>query len=382
MRADPMLIRHPTRAGNFPAPNPDVTKVENGYMNKAATLESGISSLSLMNDFPTRPAYGTRGKPVVLWANYFELTPSDNLVLHRYHVSVSPEAKGRKLKRIFELLLQEATLTGSTTDFKSLLICRTQIEDIEIEVAYRAEFEDDPQPNTRPYRIKIQHTGQLEVSGLLEHIRSTQPNANFRNERQLQIVQALNVLLGHYAQSSPTMTTIAGNKHFPFGVKHVEFDLSAGLSALRGYFRSVRLGTARMLVNINVSHGVFYKPGPLVDLIHAFSNAYGRNAYQLEKFLKKVRVETTHLPVKKNKAGESIPRVKTIFALATTNDGVSLPYPPQVGKFAAGPKEVKFWLDSPAQTTTSGAKKAKDSTKSQTGYISVYDFFRTCTVYP
>lgn len=62
-----------------------------------------------------------------------------------------------------------------------------------------------------------------------------------------------------------------------------------------------------MLVNINVSHAVFFKPGPLVDLIDAFAKAYGRNSWQLERFLKKVRVETTHhLPVKKNKAVESI----------------------------------------------------------------------------
>jgi eukaryotic translation initiation factor 2C len=351
-------------------------------MKQAATLQGGMSGLSFMNNFPTRPAYGTQGKPVVLWANYFVLNPSNNLVLHRYHVSVTPEAKGRKLKRVFELLLQEATLTGSVTDYKSLLICRNKIEDMEIDVAYRSEFEDDPQPNTRPYRVKIQNTGQLDVSELLEHIGSTQANTNFRPERQLQIVQALNVLLAHYPQSSPTMTTIASNKHFSFGVRHVEFDLGAGLSALRGYFRSVRLGTARMLVNVNVSHAVFYKPGPLVDLINAFANAYGRNVYQLEKFLKKVRVETTHLPVKKNKAGERIPRVKTIFALATTNDGFSLPHPPQIGKFAASPKEVKFWLDSPDQTPKSRAKKAKDSTKSPTGYISVYDFFKTSTQCP
>lgn len=336
-----------------------------------------MTSLSLGDEFPRRPAYGTRGKPVVLWANYFGLTLSEGLVLYRYHVSVSPEAKGRKLKRVFELLNQEPPLTGFVTDFKSLLIGNRKVDDMEIEVAYRAEFEDDPQPNTRPYRINIQFTGQMEVSALLDQVKLAQADPNFRPERQEQIIQSLNILLGYYPQSNPDTSTIAGNKHFLFGTRPVQFDLGGGLSALRGYFRSVRLGTARMLININVSHAVFYKPGPLLDLIDTFAKTYGKNSFQLDKFLKKVRVETTHLPTRRNKAGEKIPRIKTIAALANTNDGHSLPHPPQVSKFAANPKEVKFWLDTSAQKTS-----AKPGASSFTGYISVYDYFKRCTLCP
>lgn len=347
-------------------------------MKQQTTVGGGISTLTLKDDFPPRPAYGTRGKPVVLWANYFELTPARGLVLYRYHVSVTPEAKGRKLKRVFELLIQEAALVGSVTDFKSLLVNRNKFEDMEIEVPYRSDFEDDPQLNTRPYRVKIQGTGQIEVSALLDHVQSTQADPNFRPEKRDQIIQTLNILLGYYPQTNTSMATIASNKHFSFGIRSIQVDLGGGLSALRGYFRSVRLGTARMLVNINVSHAVFFKPGPLVDLIDAFAKAYGRNSWQLERFLKKVRVETTHLPIKKNRAGEKVPRIKTIFALANTNDGHSLPHPPQIAKFAAGPEDVKFWLDAADQSTSkkSSAKKAKDSTKSHAGYISVYDFFK------
>jgi hypothetical protein len=81
--------------------------------------------------------------------------------------------RGRKLKRVFELLIQEPALTGSVTDFKSLLVNQNKIEDMEIEVAYRSEFEDEPQPNARPYRVKIQGTGYVEVSVLLGYIKST-----------------------------------------------------------------------------------------------------------------------------------------------------------------------------------------------------------------
>jgi len=114
-----------------------------------------------------------------------------------------------------------------------------------------------------------------------------------------------------------------------------------------------------------------------------------------------------HLGEKKNKAGESIPRVKTIFGLATKDDGQSLEHPPQFPNlranpnqiFGAGPKDVEFFLSdssgAPSSSSTGQAagtpgskKKGKgkkggassrgpDQTPPQGGrYISVYEFFK------
>ncbi|OBT69888.1 hypothetical protein VE03_00457 [Pseudogymnoascus sp. 23342-1-I1] len=358
--------------GRFPAPNQNVTKTEDNYMAQKPTLAGSMGSMSVTADFPTRPAYGTRGKPVVLWANYFELAATKSLIIYRYHVAVSPEAKGRKLKRVIELLLEDPRLKGSATDFKAILVSRKKFADIEVKVPYRAEFEDDPKPDTTPHRVRVQLTGEMDIEGLVNHLRSVKPDPNFRLENKLQIIQTLNVLLGHYPQSDPLTTTISSNKHFFFGTgqagnrQAVPYDLGNGLTALRGYFRSARPSTGRILVNVNVSHAVFFRSGPLADLIGIFGNAYGRNPFQLERFLKKVRVETTHLPVKKNKAGKKIPKVKTIIALASQNDGASLPHPPRVAKFAANAKEVQFWLES------------TDKKKPASGrYITVFDFFKT-----
>ncbi|KAL5345607.1 hypothetical protein ACLOAV_009361 [Pseudogymnoascus australis] len=358
--------------GKFPSPNQNVTKTEDNYMAQKPTLAGSMASMTVTADFPTRPAYGTRGKPVVLWANYFELEASKKLIIYRYHVAVSPEAKGRKLKRVIELLLEDPRLKGSATDFKAILVSRKKLADVEVEVPYRAELEDDPKPDSSPYRVRVQLTGEMDIDGLVNHLRSVQPDPNFRLDNKLQIIQTLNVLLGHYPQSDPLTTTIASNKHFFFGTgqagnRHkVEYDLGKGLTALRGYFRSARPSTGRILVNVNVSHAVFFRPGPLEELINIFATAYGRNPFQLERFLKKVRVETTHLPVKKNKAGKKIPKVKTIIALASQNDGAGLPHPPRVARFGANAKEVQFWLE------------PTDKKKSGNGrYITVFDFFKT-----
>lgn len=359
------------RDGTFPPPNQNVTKTEDNYMAQKSTLTGSMAGMSVTADFPTRPAYGTRGKPVVLWANSFELTPSKNLTIYRYHVAVSPEAKGRKLKRVIELALEDPQLKNCATDFKAILVSRKKFPDMEVEVPYRAEFEDDPKPDTSPHRVRIQITGEMDIEALINHLRSVQPDPNFRLDNKLQIIQTLNVLLGHYAQSDPSTTSISSNKHYfwgnDIGNRHaVEYDLGKGLTSLRGYFRSARPSTGRILVNVNVSHAVFFKPGALVDLIKIFGNAYGTNLFQLERFLKKVRVETTHLPVKKNKAGKRIPKVKTIIALASQNDGASLPHPPRVARFGANAKEVQFWLE-----PTDKKKPAR--------YITVFDFFRTRT---
>ena len=119
-------------------------------------------------------------------------------------------------------------------------------------------------------------------------------------------------------------------------------------------------------------------------MIETFDNAYGGNPFQLERFLKKIRVETTHLPVRKNKKGEKIPRIKTIIALANTNDGHGMEHPPQVDNFAAGPRNVKFWLDPTALNTStiSGEKKDKQAAKRPAGYVTVYDFFKNSNQTP
>jgi hypothetical protein len=86
--------------------------------------------------------------------------------------------------------------------------------------------------------VKIELTGEIEVEAMLSHMSTLQtgPSPN-----QAQTIQTLNVLLGHYPRASPTISTIASNSHFP--LKAAGIDLGGGLSALRGYFRSVHTTT-------------------------------------------------------------------------------------------------------------------------------------------
>jgi hypothetical protein len=194
------------------------------------------------------------------------------------------------------------------------------------------------------------------------------------------MIQALNIILGHYSKENGSLAKIGTSKTFSLGRGVDKLDLTHGLEAIRGFYTSVRAATGRTLVNVNVSNAAFYKAGPLDGLMTAFQSG---NKFSLEKFLKKVRVQTTHLKERKNKKGEVIPRIKTIFALAYPSDGQRLEHPPKISGYGAGPKEVSFWMDSQANVQAPKAapgkgKKAPGKAPAAStggGYITVYDFF-------
>lgn len=354
--------RHP---GGIPPPSQEVYQLENALI-KTAVLPSTLSKLNLKENYPRRPAFGTKGAPVQLLANYFELAVDRNLVLYRYdHQDISPSVTGKKLVQVIRLLLESPQLTPFkgrvATDFRSTLISREKlpIESEVITIQYRNEGEDTPPEKPKEYKVTVQHTGTFPISDLLDNLKSTDVNAEYN---AAPLIQAFNIFLNHYGRINQSLVAIGSSKKFSIanvGGSQAGYSLGGGLEALRGFYSSIRLGTGRLLVNVNVSNGAFYQSGPLKALV----DQYGQeNVFRLEKFLKKLRIRTTHLPVRKNKKGEEIVRPKTIQGLAGRSDGGELEKgkQPLVETNGAGPHKVRFfWDDKPG-----GA-----------GYISVQDFF-------
>ena len=393
--------RMPDRS--VPAPSTEVTRVEDLFQKSNSSggpLDMG--RLQLDEKFPRRPGYGTRGQKVVLWTNYFELIPPPDLVLYRYNIGVQPAVVGKKLLQVIKLLLEippyKECRDDIVTDFKSTLISRRRLHSgiAEYAIQYKAEGEDEPKEKAPTYKVKVEETGTLTVSQLTEYLTATSLNSTYADK--LPVLQALNIFLGHYAKASPMISTLGSSKAFSLSSGTPKWDLGAGLTALRGFFSSVRVATCRILVNVNVSHAAFYDAIPLDQLMRKYGSAHRFSEIKLEGFLKKVRIRSTHLKEKQNKAGQTIPRVKTIFSLARTDDGHGSENPPRVQRFGARAKEVQFFLrDSsaatPSSTTQASGKgggkkkgKGKKSGPSDSGpgevassgrYISVYDFFKT-----
>jgi eukaryotic translation initiation factor 2C len=369
-----------------PIPDPTVNRVENAIetAGKLARTTSATrkATSNLDPSLPQRPGFGTMGRAVVLWTNYFELTSYGELLLHR-------------LKRVVQLLLEDHLAhyrRDIVTDFKSNIFSKADLgEETEYTVVYRGENEDDPPPNAKNYRVLLQPTGAITVSELIDYVTSTNASQLFGSKEE--ILQALNIAVGHHPKESGAIASIGANKHFPINAAAVDkFDLGAGLTAIRGLFLSVRAPTARILVNVQVKHAAFYNNGPLDQLMQAFMSQNGPNKVRLGNFVKKLSVDVIHI-TKTNRAGQRVPRLKMITGFAMRDDGRGQQHPPIVSEFGAGSKDVKFFLsDSPTQpsekpqdqteSSKSGKKKKKKAAakpdpgpSSQGKYISIYDYF-------
>lgn len=84
-------------------------------------------------------------------------------------------------------------------------------------------------------------------------------------------------------------------------------DIGGGLVLWRGYFQSVRPAIGRLLVNLDISTGTMYKPGPLLDLCLDFLGRPGqynilsprrnmpdRERIRLQRFVAGIRIMTTY----------------------------------------------------------------------------------------
>jgi hypothetical protein len=336
------------------------------------------------------------GRAVLLWTNYFNLTVYGELLLHRFSLEVvgdrgSRAPTGKKLKRIIQLFLEEHLAQYGhdiVTDFKSNLLSKSELElEDEYPVVYRTEDEDDPAPNARTYVVRLQPTGTLTVSELMDYLTSTHASQLFGSKEE--IIQALNIVVGHHPKEASYIASVGANKHFrPDAAQSERFDLGAGLTALRGFFVSVRAATARILVNVQVKHGAFFDDGPLDRLMQAFLLQNDQSKVKLGNFVKKVSVDATHI-TKLNRAGKRVPRIKAIQGLATRDDGRGQEHPPIVPDFGAGSRDVKFFLsdsapkpsEKPQTPGRTSDKKGKGAIagpgpSSQGRYTSVYDYFK------
>ncbi|KAF4496077.1 Stem cell self-renewal Piwi [Fusarium agapanthi] len=348
---------------NSQGQNSQVANVEDA-LHPATKKKLDLDSLKLTEGFPSRPGYGTRGTKVELTANYVELLPPSTLILHRYDIQINPVAVGKKYFRVVQLLLQAPEFASKqgdiATDFRSTLVSKTKFsqDEVLIEVPYRSEGEDEPTARATVYKVRVQYTKTLDVGELVNYLNSTSLSQSLVDKQEL--TQALNIFLNHYAKSAKNLVTIGSTKSFSLSSEAARGDIDSGLEIIRGFFSSVRVATCRILVNINVSHGAFYHAVPLPELMRSYGT---HSTVMLERFLKLVRIQTTHLPEKRNKAKEVIPRVKTIFGLARKDDGHGLDHPPRVRQHGAGAKDVEFWLDGQASTTGAPKPVAKGGAK-------------------
>lgn len=363
----------------FAAPEKSLMDTEDAYI-KSATGVGALGNLSLTTSFPNRPGHGTVGKKIAVYANYFKLAVPAELNLTRYNVEVSPEATGRKLRRILQLLFEQPEFVGVSTDFKTLIMSLKPLNipaGYQIEIPYRGDGEDEPLPKAITYTVRVLGPTPLDVSGLVRWLSARNASAAFPSKEE--IITAMNAVLAYHPQLNDGIASVGANRHFSTNRSQQNarniFPIGGGLESLRGFYQSVRAATGGLLLNVNVTHGIFLQPERLDQL---FPKLGSGNKTTLHKKLKLVRVKITHLPPKKSKkTGVEIDRVKTIFGLAQPRDGSKEAHPPQISGTGAGPKGVKFWLsDLPSGEKDKAKPKAKGPALPTNAYVTVFDYFK------
>ncbi|KAF2651296.1 Piwi-domain-containing protein [Lophiostoma macrostomum CBS 122681] len=333
--------------GNVPQPDAQVTTAEDASVQD---LSAALARSSLEGQFPSRPGYGTMGRKIVLFTNYFRMEPAQKgLSFFRYSVAFQgkDEPPKPKKKRLIQLLLQTDPFVKivSASDWAQVVITTQKVKLEGKRQKFDLEWfpaDEEPLPakdavdsdrraearKRNTYALLVEEIGTVALDELLKDLSA----ATTTYPLKLETIQALNIVMS-YDPSTDTAIAVGGqNKFYPIQ-GHPQFQstsLGTGLDALRGYFSSVRTSIIRIIVNINVATGAFYKAGPLLAMLHEIGGA-PRNPgdfHKMETFVRKLRFETNYIPqtdaqgkAKRDKKGAILTKrkVHTITGLSPFN---------------------------------------------------------------
>ncbi|KAJ8105143.1 hypothetical protein ONZ43_g7544 [Nemania bipapillata] len=326
--------------------------------------------------FPRRPAFGTNGNPVTLWANYFKLEVLAATSLLKYSLDVkridkvlqpdeqgntpkpkkgakkggkkddkTQSPKGRKLHSIIKSALADvAKSVPYATEFKDQVVSMkpfTLPTDSVVRVRYRDEGKDDE------YEVKFNGPNTVDLSGLMSYLnRMDDLPGDTSFPKFADVIDVISIITGHYARNNPDASALGRSRYFPLDAPQSERqDLGAPEfnRIIRGYFQSARPATGRLLLNANVAHGVFRPKGFVSDLI---AQSFKTDNQSLHKAISRLRCRCKILSDDKDPKKTRFIQ-KIISGLALPGDGGGQEKP-KVKYPGAGPKDVQFHLRSPA----------------------------------
>lgn len=355
---------------------------------KMAKVSIGSSkravSSGVVDYFPPRPAYGNKGVSVLLWTNYIAVEAKVTTYF-KYTMKFSQrnadgsykvaELRGRKLELVVRELINDLSTRYPkmpvATEFKSQVITTEKLPIDEI-IATLADGQT-------PQVFKIEFNGPTEarvgeLNEWLSNMAETPDEHVY--PRFPETIDAFNVIFGFGPRSLVTNSAVGSARIFPFANPELALLRSDGrpLAAARGLFHSLRPATGRMLLNVNPTHGVFKRGGPVAALFNEFGvrpmtaeglrGPDGRRFKTVIKFLPKTRVQVDM----RLDNGKTVTRNKAIFGLACKSEIERacrhIDKPPRFTGDVEypGPKHVSFWLD---------AGQGKGGK-----YITVFEYFK------
>lgn len=355
----------------------------------ASTSLSGPKKTSLDEYFPVRPAFATKGKAVVVWANYFPVQVKTS-VFWKYHLELqektqsgsTKEVKGRKLQLVIEQLIDQlgGKQKAIASEYKSALISLEKLDLSENPI--RVEIPREGGEDNDVFAVTLNGPNEASMSELTSYLGTQDRGPEDRLfPRFPECVDALNIIMGYTPRSKNSISAVGSARFFPFAKDGPnplasEADLWQAdmrpLIAARGFFQSTRIATGRLLLNANVTCGVFKLSGPVTEVFQrlGISNVdFGQVSYQdlqklknVAKFLPKTRVKVKMIVGN----GKEVLRNKAIFNLAQKSKLMRLrgEHPPRIHarvRDFAGPNDVSFWKEEEKRycTVTEHFKQSK-----------------------
>lgn len=252
------------------------------------------------------------------------------------------------------------------SEFKSQIV---SLEELQLNhnpvrvVLSEPALEDGAPPRQDNYDVELMEPVAVPVSDVLNHVASMKVDTNDTVfPRHPEVIDVLNMILGFRPRSEIERVSVVGSSRFyPFGsdaqIEQLQVDYRP-LVAARGFFQSTRLATGRLLLNTQVTHGVFKLAGQATKIFDQMNFGPRKTPQQAQdyrmiktikafsKCLSKVRATVTF----RTASGREVKRVKAIEGLVfasemarkRTNKG------PNADKFEAGyelcgPGQVSFW---------------------------------------
>ncbi|KGQ04818.1 Protein argonaute-3 [Beauveria bassiana D1-5] len=426
-----------------PVPDSEVTKSEDMLVKpqgdalvKRIAAGNGKSSREYKFDepLPARPAFGTVGNNVVVWANFFEVK-AQPLMLFRHGLKITKvnpedeknksfsqtEVRGRKLHFVIAKLLEqiraapaqalkeaktrlerakqaekaangrkaaaeakeevknatEAKLDAQTalnsgklvvSEFKSQIISLKELHldkgPIRV-VLYEDAFEDGAPRREELFDVQLTDAVPVKLSEVLEYVTHMKVAENdLVFPRHPEVVDVLNMVLSFRPRSSTNVSAVGSSRLYPFGdgpdadIAMLLWD-QRPLVAARGFFQSARLATGRILLNTQVTHGVFKFGGKAIELFKLMGlGPYGAGKIDMQrydtiaalkifsKYINKVRAVVTF----ETPSGRKVERFKTIQGLVVQSAMKKQKSGPgeHPDRFAkgwevCGPEHIEFW---------------------------------------
>ncbi|KAJ7499943.1 argonaute-like protein [Mycena latifolia] len=216
-----------------------------------------------------RPGYGSSGRAITINVNSFTAEIPEGSIYH-YDVIAAENLPSAMNMRLIQALQDNVAHhifadTRVVFDGRKNLFAPTELNlggnSREFDVSLPGQQTSSDRP-PRIYKIRLTRVAKINTEILHRFIEGKQSQDNAVSTA----LMALNVVI----RMDPS-------QHFPvkgrsFFTDQETLALGGGLVLWRGYFQSIRPAVGRMLINVDISTGVMYQSGPLINLCLAFLN--------------------------------------------------------------------------------------------------------------